>query len=148
MLENHRADLEPGIATLVEGILADTQKLFRQEIALAQREIAQEWDKGKTAVAWLSGALVAFGVGGVLLGFTLAKLLHQYLLPNHEWACFAISFGLFALLGGALVYRARNEINGVHVEMPQTVSTLSGEAQADGAVSPAGRSSLETFLKR
>jgi len=145
MLENHQADSQPGIGTLVEGIFADTQKLFRQEIALAQREIAQEWNKGKTAVAWLSGALVAFGVGGVLLGFMLAKLLHQYLLPNHEWACFGILFGLFAPLGGALTYRARNQINDVHVEMPQTAATLSGDAQANGA---AGRTSFDTHLKR
>lgn len=132
-MENHQVDSQPGIAALVEGILADTQKLFRQEIALAQREIAQEWDKGKMAAAWLSGALVAFGVSGVLLAFMLAKLLHQYLLPHHEWACFGIMFSLFALLGGALVYRARNEINDVHVEMPQTAATLSGDAQVGGA---------------
>jgi len=133
MLENHQTDSQPGIGTLVEGIFADTQKLFRQEIALAQREIAQEWKKGKAAAAWLSGALIAFGVAGVLLGIVLAKLLHQYLLPNHELVCFGIISGLFALLGSALIYGARNEINDVHVDMPHTAATLSGVAQADGA---------------
>ena len=27
----------------------------------------------------------------------LVRLLHQYVLPNHEWACFGIVVGLFAI---------------------------------------------------
>src|SRR5690242_10740461 len=103
MSENHQAGSPPGVAAMVEGVLEDAQKLFRQEIALAQREVAQAWDKGKKAAALLASALITFTVGGVLLGIMLAKLLDQ-LWPNHEWACFGIVGGLVVILGGALVY--------------------------------------------
>ena len=93
MPQNSQGNPQPGVASLVGGILEDGQKLVRQEIALAQHEVAGAWDKAKTGGAFLSSALVVFAVGGVLLGFMLVKLLHQYLLPNHEWACFGIGGG-------------------------------------------------------
>src|SRR4051812_24591154 len=104
MPENLQADSQPGIASLVGGILEDAQKLFRQEVSLARREVAESWEKAKTGVALLSSMLAVFGVGGILLGFMLVRLLQQYLLPNHEWACFGIVASLFALLGAALYY--------------------------------------------
>src|SRR6266436_3000086 len=98
MSDNYQADAEPDIAALVGGILADAQNLVRQEVALAQREVALAWDKAKTGIALLASALAVCGVGGVLLSFMLVKFLQQYLLPNHEWACFGIVGGLVALL--------------------------------------------------
>src|ERR1700731_1277140 len=115
MAENHQADAQPGVAALVGGILEDAQKLVRQEVALAQREVAQAWDKAKTGVVLLASALGVCSVVGVLLSFMLVKLLHQYLLPNHEWACFAIVACLVALLGGALIYCGLKQINQVHL---------------------------------
>src|SRR3954452_21201125 len=103
MSENHQNGSQPGVASMVGGILEDAQKLVRQEIALAQREVAQAWTKGKAAAALVAGALVVFVVAGVLLGIMLAKLLYQ-LLPNQEWACFGIVGSLGALLGGVLAY--------------------------------------------
>src|SRR4029077_637566 len=107
----------------------DAQKLVRQEIALAQHEVAQAWDKGKTAGALLASALAVFSVGGVLLGIMLAKLLH-HVLPNHEWACYGIVGSLAVLLGGALVYYGLHRINEVHVSLPQTAETLREDVQA------------------
>jgi Putative Actinobacterial Holin-X, holin superfamily III len=129
MAENHQADAEPGLAALVGGILEDAQKLVRQEVTLAQREVAQAWDKAKTGVALLASALAVCGVGGVLLSFMLVKFLQQYLLPNHEWACFAIVGGLVALLSGALINRGLNRINQVHLSLPQTAETLREDAK-------------------
>jgi hypothetical protein len=37
MLENHHVEAQPSVASLVGGILADGQKLVRQEVALARR---------------------------------------------------------------------------------------------------------------
>lgn len=139
MSENHQAGSQPGVASMVGGILEDAQKLVRQEIALAQREIAHAWDKGKTAAALLASALVIFIVGGVLLGIMLAKLLYR-LLPNDEWVCFGLVGGLVALLGGALFYRGLHRINEVHVSLPQTAETLREDVQAISAAMSAGRS--------
>jgi Putative Actinobacterial Holin-X, holin superfamily III len=148
MAENHQADAEPGLAALVGGILEDAQRLVRQEVALAQREVAQAWDKAKTGVALLASALAVCGMGGVLLGFMLVKFLQQYLLPNHEWACFAIVGGLVTLLGGALIKCGLNQINQVHLSLPQTAETLREDAQAVSDAVSGGRPTAHALLKR
>lgn len=144
MSENHQNGSQPGVASMVGGIVEDAQKLVRQEIALAQHEIGQAWDKGKTAGALLAAALAVFIVGGVLLGIMLAKLLEQ-LWPNHEWACFGIVGGLAVLLGGALSYYGLHRIKEVHVSLPQTTEPLHEDVQAV-AVSRI-RTSTEPLLK-
>jgi NADH dehydrogenase FAD-containing subunit len=147
MSENHQAGSQPGVASMVGGVIEDVQKLVRQEIALAQREVAQAWDKGKTAAALLAGALVLFIVGGGLLGIMLAKLLHDRL-PNHEWACFGIVGGLAALLGVALIYYGIRRINEVHVSLPQTAETLREDVHPVSATVSAGRSPTAPLLNR
>lgn len=148
MSENHQADAQPGVAALVGGILEDAQKLVRQEVALAQREVAQAWDKAKMGVALLSSALAVCSVVGVLLGFMLVRLLHQYLLPDHEWVCFAIVGGLAALLGGVLIYCGLNQINQVHLSLPQTAETLRDDAQAVSDAVSGVRPATHALLKR
>ncbi len=148
MSENHQADAQPGVASLVGGILEDAQKLVRQEVALAQREVAQAWDRAKTGVALLASALAVYSVVGVLLGFMLVKLLQQYLLPNHEWACFGIVGGLSALLGVALIYCGLQQINHVHLSFPQTTESLRDDAQAIGDAVSGDRSSTHALLRR
>jgi fatty acid desaturase len=146
MSENHQAGLEPGVASMVGGILEDAQKLFRQEIALAQREVAQSWDKGKSAAALFASAFVLFNVAGVLLGFMLANVLSQ-LLPNQEWACFGIVGGVVALLGGALIYYGLHRLNEVHVSLPQTTETLRADVPPVSNVVPGGRPATDALLK-
>jgi len=147
MSENLQAEPQPGVAALVGGILEDAQRLVRQELALAQREITEGLDKAKTGIALLSSALAVLAVGGALLSFMLVKLLHQYLLPNHEWACFGIVGGLVAVLGGALLYRGLTQLSQVQLGLPQTVETLREDAQAVSAAVSGGRS-VDALLKR
>jgi hypothetical protein len=148
MQENHQIDPQPSVTSLVGGILEDGQKLVRQEVALARREVAETCDKAKTGVALLSSAHGVCVVAGVLLGLMLVKLLHQFLLPNHEWACFGIVGVLFAIPGGALVYCGRRKLGEVHLSLPQTVEALRDDAQAVGAVVSEGRSAVGVLLKR
>jgi hypothetical protein len=148
MPENLQVDPQPGVASLVGGILEDGQKLVRQEIALAQHEVAGAWDKAKTGAVVLSSALALFAVGGVLLGFMVVKLLHLYLLPNYEWVCFGIGGALFVLLAGALLFRGVDQINKVHVSLPQTAETLTADAQLARNGLSGGRPSNDTLLKR
>jgi hypothetical protein len=148
MPENLQAEPQPGVASLVGGILEDAQTLVRQEVALAQREVAHAWDKAKTGAALLSSALAVFAVCGVLLGFMVVKLLHQHLLPNDEWACFGIVGGLVGLLGGALLYRGLTEINQVQLTLPQTAETLREDVHAISDAVSGGRPSTPALLKR
>lgn len=151
MSENHQNGSQPGVAqagvaSMVGGIVEDVQKLVRQEIALAQREIGQAWDKGKTAGALLAGAVAFFIVGGVLLGIMLAKVLEQ-LWPNHEWACFGIVGGVVLLLGSALSCYGLHWINAVHVSLPQTTEPLREDVEAVSAAMPRSRHTTEPLLK-
>jgi hypothetical protein len=148
MAENHQADAQPGVAALVGGIFEDAQSLVRQEVALARCEVAQAGEKAKTGVALLTSAIAVCSVAGVLLGFMLVKLLQQYLLPNHEWACFGIVGALVALLGGALFYIGLNQINQVHLSLPQTAETLREDAQAVSDAVSGDRSSTHALPKR
>jgi len=136
----------PNIASMVEGILDDGLKLVRQEIALAEHEVAQAWERGKTAVGVLAGALVILSAGGVLLGIMLAKLLYQ-LLPNHEWACYGIVGALGALVGGVLIYYGLQRIDDVHMSLPKTAETLDKDVQAVSDAVSGDRSSTP-LLKR
>jgi len=148
MPENHQPDAPPSVASMVGGILEDAQKLVRQEIALARCEVAETADKAKTGVALFSSALVVCTVGGVLLGFMLVKVLQQFLLPDHEWACFGIVGGVVALVGAALVLCGREKIKEVHLSLPQTTQTLRADAQAVGAAVSEGRSAVGILMKR
>jgi hypothetical protein len=76
------------------------------------------------------------------------KLLHQFLLPNHEWACFGIVGAVFALLGGAMAYLGHKKLGEVHLSLPQTAETLSDDTQAVGAAVSEGRSAVGILLKR
>lgn len=147
MAENHQTDALPGAAALVGGILEDARKLVWQEVALAQREVAQAWDKAKLGVALLASALAACSVVGVLVGFMLAKLLQQYLLPSHEWACFGIVAGMAALLGGVLAACGLNQIKQVHLSLPQTAETLREDAQAVSDAAAGRRVSAQAPLQ-
>jgi hypothetical protein len=148
MPENLQGDPQQGVASMVGGILEDAQKLVRQELALAQREIAIAWGKAKNGVALLSSALAIFVVGGVLAGVMLAKFLHQYALPNHEWACFGIAGGLFVLLGAALTYCGIQQVKRIHVSLPQSVESLHEDTPAPNGELTASRASPITLLKR
>jgi hypothetical protein len=119
----------PSVATLVGGLIEDSQRLIRQEAALARREIQQEWDKTKEGAGLLAAAQAVFTLVAVLFGFTLVKLLQQYLLPDYEWACFAIVTVLFAIGGGLLLAAGLMKFKQVHM-MPQSVESLRQDVQA------------------
>lgn len=148
MLDNNHTDVPPSVASLVGGILEDAQKLVRQEVALARREVATACIKATTGVALLISALVASGLGGVLFAFMLVKLLHQFLLPNHEWACFGIVGLAFAVAAGALVHFGIQKIKEVNLLLPQTAETLRDDAKAVSAAVSEGRSAVGILLKR
>ena len=148
MSENQISDPQPSVASLVGGILEDGQKLVRQELALARREVAESCEKAKTGVALLTGALAVGSVAGILLAFMLVKLLHQFLLRDHEWACFGIVGGVFALIGGVLFQLGRSKISEVQLSLPQTVGSLRDNAQAVGAAVSEGQSAVASILKR
>jgi len=148
MPQNLQADAPPGVAALVSGILEDAQKLVRQEIALARREVANAWDRAQMGVALILSAIPILIMGGILLVFMLVKLLHQYVLPDQEWACFAIMGGVLALLGGMLVFGGLKQLNRIRSMLPQTMEPLNPQSPpGDDGVSES-RPRTDTLVKR
>jgi len=130
MPNNTPADAPPSLATLMGGLIEDTQQLIRQEVALARRELQDEWTKTKEGGTLLGGALALFALVGVLFGFTLVEVLHQFVLPNHLWACFAIVTALFGGAGAILYFAARAKLDQVHLVPPQSAASIRQDVEA------------------
>lgn len=118
----------PTLTSLVGGIVDDLQKLMRQELQLAKREVHNEWEKTKTAAASMAAGVGLLAVGGFLLCFMLVHLLMDYTtLP--DWACFAIVGGAFAALGAVLMAVGRAKASDINVIPPQTAQTIKENVQ-------------------
>jgi CHASE3 domain sensor protein len=127
MPENVQSDA-PSMASLVAGIISDAERLVRQEIALARREMQVELEKAETA-----GMALALGAGIAMIGAVFLCLVVVFLL--HElgglalWASFLIVGGLLAIAGGILVATAYQKVRQISLVPPQTAQTLQENAQ-------------------
>jgi len=96
-------DTQPGLTTLVSGIVQDAQDLMRQQLTLFQVEVKN--DLRRTVTASLS--LVAGGAIGLLAGIILMHALALALprvwpdLPL--WGGYAMVGGVLALAGGVFI---------------------------------------------
>jgi hypothetical protein len=90
---------EPGLATLLGGVVADVQKLMGQHLKMFQQEVREDFRRTKEAalfVAWAAG-LGAAG-GGLLLAMLVGLL--AWAVPAVPW------WGWCGLLGGVVVLLA------------------------------------------
>jgi hypothetical protein len=125
MPENVQSEA-PSMASLVGGIITDAQRLVRQEVALARREMQVELDKAK-------GASVALGLGAgcamlgtLFLGFTVVYLLN---LALPLWASFLIVGGVLAIAGAILLFAGIQQVRQISLVPPQTAETLQENVQ-------------------
>lgn len=121
-------ETQPSMASLVTGIIDDAQKLIRQELELAKREISLEWDKAKTAaVSFAGGFLVAF-FSGVMLCLMSVYLLHE-LAGLRLWLSYLIVGGVLGTVGRGLFLFGKTKADDVNVIPPETAETLKENAQ-------------------
>jgi len=130
MPDLNTADSQPSLASLLGGLIEDTQRLVRQEVALARREVSQELDKTKHGAALMIGALVLLTQVGMLLAFTLVKVLQHFVLPDQEWACFAIVTALFIVGSGLLAWASLAKFQQINFIPPRTAESLREDVQA------------------
>ena len=125
MPENVQSEA-PSMASLVGGIITDAQRLVRQEVALARREMQVELDKAKGAsVALALGAGCAM-LGTLFLGFTVVYLLN---LALPLWVSFLIVGGVLAIAGAILLFAGIQQVRQISLVPPQTAETLQENAQ-------------------
>jgi uncharacterized membrane protein len=121
---------QTSVASLVGGLIEDTQRLIRQEVALAKRELEQEWVKARDGAAMILAAQVLFIMVAMLAAFTLVKMLQHFVLPNHEWACFAIVTAGFAVAGGLLMWGGVLKFKSFNAVPPQSVESIRQDVEA------------------
>jgi len=119
---------EPGLASLVRGIVTDLGDLIKQQIQFARAEIKADLNKSKEAIAFLAlGAGNAFA-GVLFFGLMLVHLLHWATLPAGSeqpglplWGCHGIIAALFLVIGACLLLTGRKMLTPSNVLPVQTV---------------------------
>jgi hypothetical protein len=118
----------PSMTTLVGGIITDAQRLVRQEVALARREMQTELDKAKSA-----GLGLSVGLGCALLGAIHLTFMVVYLLAEQGhiplWVGFLIVGGILAVVGGVVLAVAVRQLREISLVPPQTAESLQENVQ-------------------
>jgi cytochrome bd-type quinol oxidase subunit 1 len=120
---------EPGLASLVRGIVNDIGDLVKQQMQFARAEIKADLRKSREAIAFLAiGAGSAF-VGVLFFGLMVVHLLHWLTLPGGDaaylplWICHAIVAALFLVIGACLLSVGRKMLTPSNVLPVQTIET-------------------------
>jgi hypothetical protein len=116
------------LTALIEGIIDDVGLLFRQEVALAQSEVRQEWNKTKRAATALSWGMMVFAVGSIFVGQMLVHFLN-WLTGLHMWVCCGIMGGICFLIGAALYEAGRRWAGQVSFLPRQTLLSIKDNVQ-------------------
>lgn len=129
---------EPGVSSLVKGIVDDLGDLIKQQLRFAKSEVKNDLSKSKDAIVILAlGAGIAI-VGGLFLCMMLVHLLHWLTIPSGLdpdparlplWSCFAIVGALFLAAGSGLVFAGIKKFRAFNPLPDQTVDTLKENVQ-------------------
>lgn len=109
------------VGSILQGILDNLQELVRSEVALAKREVAEDIQRGKGAIAMLvAGAAV------VLIGvhFLLWTTVYALALRLPVWAATGVVGIAFVLAGAVAVSRGLKRWQIISFTPERTVATL------------------------
>jgi hypothetical protein len=108
---------EPGIGTLLGGVIRDGQTLLKQQLELFRSEVKHEVRQFRSGVVSICiGAGIA-ATGAIFLFAMLAHLLHTFTeIPL--WGCYGIVGGALALIGGGILMGGRKSVADVHLAPP------------------------------
>lgn len=115
---------EPSVTELVTGIIADGQKLFKQQVEMLTHEIKEDVAKTRQA-----GLLLGFGVGVGLVGAVLLAmmlvLLTNWALPDLPlWSCYGIWGAIVFILGAGLAYKGHLKLDGFNPLKDESAQTM------------------------
>jgi hypothetical protein len=105
MATDVRTASDRSLTVLVRGILDDINALLKQQMALLRCEIRADLRQTKQAVLSFAVGLGVCVFAGLSLWLMLVHLLHwAAALELPLWACYGITGGTLALVGGVLLY--------------------------------------------
>jgi len=114
---------EPGVASLLSGILSDAQELFRQQMVLFKTEVRNDVRRtGQAALLLAAGGVVAF-VGAILFCLTAVYALREFT-PLQLWACYGIVAAAITLAGAALLIFGREKFRSFNPLPDESMAAL------------------------
>jgi hypothetical protein len=117
----HPTQTEP--STLLRNVLAHSEGLLRQQLALVGSEARQELGKATHAAVYLGAGTGLVAAGGVLSTLMLVHLLQRSSrLPR--WACYGLVAGGLTAAGAGLVRAGRRSAATVRLDLPQSAQGL------------------------
>ena len=125
MLEDVRRELESTVTPLLRGILEDTQRLFRQEIALAKVEVREDARRARDAFVGFSIGVLAGTLSFVFVCLALVYLLVEYRPDVPLWGSFAIMAAVLSVVGWFFTWRASRKARQIKGVPSETISSLS-----------------------
>lgn len=123
-----KAEAEATLPPLVNGILADTQTLFRQEVQLAKSELKQELATAREAALGFGLSAALGGLAALLLSLALAHIL-SWATPLPLWASYTIVGTIEALAAAVGYASARKAAEQTDFVPRQTVQTMKENVQ-------------------
>jgi hypothetical protein len=127
---------EPGIATLVTGIVEDIGDLIKQEFKFARTEVQTDLRKSKEAIVALAIGAGAAALGAIFAGLMVVHLLHWLTSPPATdpasiplWGCYGIVTLVFLGSGMALLLAGKKKFDSFNPLPEQTVATVKENVQ-------------------
>ena len=129
MLDGFRSDWDESVTPLIRDIFEDTQKLLRQEFALAKVEVREDARRARDLVAYLAAGVALLTGSMLMLGFAAAHALPFFFEGFPLWLGFA-SLALFSGAAGLILLRvAARKSKQIHFFPEQTLGTIKESAQ-------------------
>lgn len=118
---------EPGIASLIGGIVGDTKRLVKQHLDLFRHEVREDFRKSKRAARIMAIAHMLALVGCVFVAAMLVGLL-VWAVPAVPWWCWSGLVGAALLIVSAAVYHsAKNLLASINPLPDETARVIKEE---------------------
>jgi hypothetical protein len=129
MLDGIRGEFEENVTPLLRDIFEDTQKLLRQEFALAKVEVREDARRAREVVMYLAAAAASLTISALLACISLAHLLTFYIEGFSLWLAFGCVALVSAVVGLFLARAARRRGREIRIFPEQTIESLKEGAE-------------------
>lgn len=120
---------EPGIGSLVTGIVGDMQHLLAQHLDLFRQELRDDFRRTKEAVFSLGLGGVLAGLAAALLTPTLVGLLSWAVPAIPWWGWCGILTGVLAVAAGILIYLGKKQLDSFNPLPDQSAQAVKEDVQ-------------------
>lgn len=129
MLGELRGEFDEHVAPLLRDILEDTQKLLRQEFALAKVEVREDANRLREIFAYSIAGAIATALSAALLTVSAALLITSWLPWVQPWAAFGALALLCALCSVVLLRLVAKKSREIRVFPEQALESLREDAR-------------------